>query len=374
MPITMQVIGPKMPQSDAMESILRSLLVALPDDIESFRTIAGSVSIELWPALLEHAARHGVLGVLAPYLEDGLVPAPVRESLARRSAVRTMWHERLVGSLQDIVLLFDAAAVRVCALKGPALASRLYGDPTARSSVDLDLLVARHDLDRAAAALRDSGYSGEAEATSSYLLRHSHHLYFAKPAAVSIELHFQTYAGFGVAVPASALLDRAARYSFERCSVLVPSPEDELIYLAVHAAGHSFVRLLWLCDMKFLLRKNPRLDWDLIASRSRSAGIATAVGYAVDLLGRWLDLPLGDVARKFPRGGVRRAAANALLQTASSAVSRSPLDNLKGLVFTAMLCDRPASTVWLLQHHILRSARRRAQRVAPGVLPASWSG
>jgi hypothetical protein len=63
-----------------------------------------------------------------------------------------------------------------------------------------------------------------------------------------------------------------------------------------------------------------------------------------------------------------------MLPYASRVSSRAPIDNLKGLLFTAMLCDRPQSTLWLLQHHILRSVRRRAQRTAPRMLPESWSG
>jgi Uncharacterised nucleotidyltransferase len=358
-----------------MDALLRSLVVAVPDDLESFRTIVGSVSIEAWPSLLEHAARHGLLGVLAPYLEAGLVPEQMRASFDRQTAIRTMWGERIVQSFEDVVRLFDGASIPVCALKGPALASRLYHDATARSSIDLDFLIAPADLERVVELLREHGYSYGSESTASYLLRHSHHLHFSRPGALSIEVHFQAYAGFGVTLPSSALLARARPYEFsDRHTVLIPSPEDEFVYLSIHAAGHYFVRLLWLCDLKFLIRENSSLDWDLIAARARAAGVATAVGYAVKLLREWLALPLDHVRQKFPEHGLRLTVGDRLLPLASTAWSGSRLDNLKGLFFSAMLCDRPASTIWLLQHHLLRSVRRRAHRTAPGMLPQSWSG
>lgn len=357
-----------------MDDVLRSLLAALPGDLASFRRTAGSVSIDVWPALLDAAAGHGVLGVLAPYLDAEVLTEPISQALVRRNAVRALWHEHLVRTLDDLARLFAANGVRICALKGPALASRLYGDPTARSSVDLDLLVAPDDFERAHRALREQGYSSGSEATASYLLRHGHHLQFAKPGQVSIELHFQSYAGFGVTLPASFLMDRATPYAFGAHSLLVPSPEDEVVYLAAHAAGHYFGRLLWLCDLKFLIARSPQLDWDLAAERSRAAGLATAVGYAVKLLEEWLDVPLAGVRQKFPASGVRLMLADAMLSAASQASTKSPLDNLKGLVFTSMLCDRRASSFWLLRHHVLRSMRRRAHWVAPRLLPHSWSG
>jgi hypothetical protein len=286
-----------------------------------------------------------------------------------------MWGERLVRAFEDVVQLFDAADIQVCALKGPALAARLYHDATARSSIDLDFLVAPDNLERVVDLMRDHGYSYGPEATASYLRRHSHHLHFSRPGALPVEIHFQSYAGFGVTLPASALLDRARRYAFsDRCQVLVPSAEDEVIYLSIHAAGHYFVRLLWLCDLKFLLRQNPTLDWEVVAARARSAELGTAVGYAIKLLHAWLALPLEVILTKFPTAGWRLSLGDSLLPLASNAWSGSRLDNLKGLLFSSLLCDRSQSTIWLLQHHLLRSVRRRAQRTVPGMLPQSWSG
>src|SRR5262245_21090054 len=125
-----------MRQNSTMDALLRSLVAAIPDDPASFSAIVGSLSTDTWPLFLERAAKHGVLGILSPYLHEELVPEPLRESFDRTKTVRAMMYERLVRSLQDAVALLEAASVPVCALKGPALGARLYGDPTARASVD----------------------------------------------------------------------------------------------------------------------------------------------------------------------------------------------------------------------------------------------
>jgi hypothetical protein len=347
----------------------------MPDDPALARRLLRSVPSKQWPRLFEQSIRHGVSGVLEPYLDADRVPPEIWAAFLLHNTDHLVSFRNLTRSLEEIVSWMDAAEVRVCGLKGPALAARLYDDPSVRVSTDIDLLVLPDDFERAVNVLGRHGYAGGSDATTSYLLKHSHHLDFSKDDAASIELHFQTYVGFGVTVPASALMDRAVEYQMTpRCKVLVPSPEDELMYLAVHAAGHSFVRLAWLYDMKMLLRKHPHLNWDAVVTRSQQAGISTAVGFAIGLLTRWLYMPLADATRAFRRRGVRLAAANAMLHIAATETDRSALNNLKGLVFTALLCNRASSAGWLLQHHILRSVRRRAHRMGPQWVPTSWSG
>ena len=325
--------------------------------------------------MLEQALEHHVFGVIWPHLNRTFVPESVWSEFLYRRTVLAAFQESVTSAFEMVVASFGSDNLRVCALKGPALSARLYGDPALRSSIDLDFLIAPDDLDRAVAQMARLGYGGKPDTTVAYLRRHGHHLQFTKTGATSIELHFQAYAGFGVTLSSAALMDRAIAYRFsERTTVLVPSAEDEFIYLAVHAAGHSFGRLLWLYDLKTLLLKNPQMDWEQIVSRSRQAQVSTAVGYAVRLLIQWFHMPLEREMRAFPRTGVRLGSAHVILPLAAQGGRVSVFNNLKGLVFSAMLCDRPQATLWMLQHHILRSFRRRAQRAVPQLLPESWSG
>jgi putative nucleotidyltransferase-like protein len=357
------------------EATLRSWLAVLPEDSASFEAMVRSLSTDRWSALLDAALVHGVFGVIGRHLNPSLVPKPVWDSFIYRRTILNATQDSVIAALEATLSSFAAAGVRICALKGPALSARLYGDPSVRASIDLDLLIEPGDLDRAVALMNDLGYAGKSDTTVAYLLRHGHHLHFAKGGTTSVEVHFQAYAGFGVTVPSAALMDRAIEYRFsDRTRVLIPSPEDEFMYLAAHASGHSFARLLWPYDLKMFVIKHPHLDWDQIASRSRQARISVAVGFAVRVLRQWFHLPLGGVIARFPPSGIRLAVARSMLSIASGEMSASALHNFKGLVFTAMLCDRPRSTAWLLQHHILRSLRRRAHRTAPRMLPQSWSG
>jgi len=329
---------------------------------------------EEWTALIQDAAQHGVLQLIAPRLIDNGLPDRVREAVDQQLAIGSMWQRHLAASLEEAVGVLSAAGIRPAVLKGPVLAERLYDDPAARPCMDIDLLVGPADLDTARSALRKAGYAGDPELSASYLIRHAHHLHFTRTGAPSIELHFRAYAGFGTVLPARVLLDRATEYCFAgRARVLVPAAEDEFVYLAIHAAGHCFVRLLWLYDLKLLLRRHPDLDWDEIAARVESIGVASAVGYSIRLVAEWLDAPAPRLPARLTRRRTRARLADRLLAEVSVPRTRSIRDNIGGLVFTSLLCDRVSATAWLLQHHIGRALRHRLQRMAPGYLPREWA-
>jgi hypothetical protein len=84
------------------------------------------------------------------------------------------------AQLGEILTAFARAGVAVIVLKGPALASEHYPDPALRPFTDLDLLVRRHDRDRAIDVLSAVGYVHASPGRSlSYELDHAPAAYFA---------------------------------------------------------------------------------------------------------------------------------------------------------------------------------------------------
>ena len=56
-----------------------------------------------------------------------------------------------------------------------------------------------------------------------------------------------------------------------------------MLYLSVHAAGHRFDRLSWLCDIKLLLHRYPGLDWPTLIARARSLHVLAPLLFSVTL-------------------------------------------------------------------------------------------
>jgi hypothetical protein len=363
---------------DLVRPALLSLLCALPDEPGQLEAAIAPIEAggwRMWEEFFFYATYHGVLGAIDSELTRNLkLAARVREAAERRRALEQLWHAHVMKGFEDAVRVLAEAGIQTCALKGPVLAARLYGNAAARHCIDIDLLVGRADIDRALQAFAKAGYSSETGQAATYLLNYSHHFNVTRAGTVAIELHFRAYAGFGVELPADRFLERAMPIRVANdLPVLVLSPEDEIIYLAAHAAGHSFIRFMWLYDLKLFVRRYPTLDWDEVARRADAFGLATVLGYTMRLLERWLDVRVASLPRRLTRLGARSRIADRLLTEASTPGDKSFRDNLSGLFFTSMLCDRSGAAAWLLQHHLWRATRRRLHRLAPEYLPDRWS-
>jgi len=326
--------------------------------------------------LISRASYHGVLGVISEQLSAAFVLSDDdRDALARRLALEELWHIHLLDGVKTAVHALAAAGVETCALKGPVLAERLYDPPSARHAMDVDLLVRPSELSRALAALSAAGYAHEGGVTAEYLMRYGHHLAVSRSETAPTELHFRAYAGFGTEVPADVVMARARRFDLgDAGSVLIMMPEDEFVYLGAHAAGHSFIRLVWLYDLKQLLARHPDLDWERVGDAAESFQLSSVVAFTMELLDRWLGIGVPNLPSRLRRRGVRSRLADRLLTEVSTPQPKGIRDNLGGLLFTSMLCDRVRSSAWLVRHHAARALKRRIYRFAPNYLPGLWGG
>jgi hypothetical protein len=241
-----------------------------------------------------------------------------------------------------------------------------------RLSADLDLLVASDDLDRATAALKTIGYGAAKESQARFLRKYHYHIILSRSCPPVIELHFRLSDGFGVRIAAEEFLSRAGPYRTARGAVThILSPEDEMLHLCIHAAGHRFLRLSWLCDIKLLLLRYPNLDWTSVIARAHSIHVLAALLFTCETLQARLGVKI-PVKEALPQR-IRSRIANFLL----AAIARQPDSSRRSLVgkmaFTAVLCDRPGSALESLRRQLLLVVRRRARRHFPSLTPEEWS-
>jgi hypothetical protein len=179
-------------------------------------------------AVTKAAREHGVESVLPRDAHD-----PVA-ALARDLALR-MQHEARLREVLALGAALAAKDVPCLLLKGVGLAERLYNPPCMRGSTDIDLLVAPADLSRTLAVVDHAGYEVESGATAQFFRNRHFHVHAMQITAADL---------FEQALPFQALP-----------GLLVPAPARELVYLAVHAAAHRFVRMGWLLDLVLLIGK-----------------------------------------------------------------------------------------------------------------------
>ncbi|HEX7084826.1 MAG TPA: nucleotidyltransferase family protein [Vicinamibacterales bacterium] len=355
-------------------AVLETIARLLPENPEACGAMLQQESA--WPALVEQARLHGFTGLLAGAgagLRQG-PPPDILRALELHRAVSRAWYVHQWRTLEEILAAFAAGSVRAAVLKGPWLAHRLYPEPSDRHAVDLDVLIARADLDRALGILTAAGWHSGDGPAARYARRHHHHVQVTRDGSPPLELHFRARAGFGTIVESEPLLARAsAARTPAGHQVLTLAPEDEFVYLALHAAGHAFARLIWLYDLKLLLRANPGFDWVLAATRAGQIGAGAPVAFACRLLRERLGLTIPPLPAL--RGtGPRHALARAVQRRVVADAGPLAIDRLGGLAFTSLLSRSPLAALRLWSHHTARGLKRRMHRVAPRLVSPDWSG
>src|SRR2546426_5384655 len=354
------------------ERMLELLLSSAADRPEHFKQLCAQV--EEWDDILRSALLHGIESYLYHCLTVAgiCLPGELRERTERWLVIRDVWQSHVQAALQDVLGVLDEARVQAVCLKGPVLGERLYPDLRMRPSADLDVLVARDDLDRATNALRAIGYRPAKDSQERFLRRYHYHTILSRSCPPVIELHFSLSDGFGVVIPAEEFLSRACVYQTEQgIAANVLAPEDELLYLSIHAAGHRFVRLSWLCDIQLLLRRYPNLDWTTVIARARNFKVLAPFLFTCETLRRRLDVNIPYLDHRLSQR-LRSRIADFLLSVTANQPDPSRRSLIGKMAFTAILCDGPRAAVRFLKLQLLLITRRRARRHFPSLTPEEW--
>ncbi len=240
----------------------------------------------------ELAVRHGLAGVVLSELPKRALPITgaqrtllEQESLAvAQQALRS--HALLLRCLEA----FEGAGLSPVVLKGPVLAARTWPEPLLRPCVDVDLLVREEELERAREVLREMGLQIQ-PGTAEHAGEDEHHVVFVTGTGGMVELHHRPLAGLGTSIEWSHL-QPVREVPWEGRTVRVLAPEDEVLYLAVHAANHLFRRLSWSWDLILFAQAHPALDWDRVVALAHETRLTTPAWAALDSTERVFGLGL----------------------------------------------------------------------------------
>jgi len=176
-----------------------------------------------------------------------------------------------------------------------------------------------------------------------------------------------------VLVPAEEFLAGSCVYhTSQGIAANVLAPEDEFLYLSIHAAGHRFVRLSWLCDMQLLLRRHPNLDWTKVIIRARIFKLLVPFLFGCEALRRRLGVEVPCIDNRLSQR-LRSRVADFFLSVAAKQPDPSRRSLMSKMAFIAALCDGPNAAFSFLSRELLLVGRRRARRHFPSITPEEWS-
>lgn len=234
-------------------------------DDEVFRVLSESRLLVL---ATRHGARH-------PLLLQEEKESFVRAQACRAAAVR-------IGKG------LDAGSIPWAVIKGLPLAAAYWGDPVARPSVDLDIVVPPDDIRRAEAVLRASALRLIETGTPEwYLRRWSYHVGYGAERHPIVELHWD-YLRPGLGPRhVNRLLDTRRPVPVDGVGLPAPSPPWQLIVCAAHASHHMY-SLRYLLDVALVGTSLSEQEWSEAIAEVRSAGLGPLLYYAVETSARTL--------------------------------------------------------------------------------------
>jgi hypothetical protein len=259
-----------------VELLLCCARVQLSPDVASRLALLLEHNLD-WAYLLNQAERHGLMPLLSHHVlavgRDRL-PGQTLEQLRhcfRDNAVHSL---ALTGELVQVLHLFHTHGIRALPYKGPTLAALAYANPALRPCSDLDVLVHPRQVTQARDLLLARGYRLEVDLTAlqqAFYLESIGQLPLVQgKEGIRVELHAAiTPKAFPCALGLRELWQRRQTLVVMGREVASPATEDLLLILCVHGAKHLWSRLLWVCDVAEILRKEREIPWEPTRKQAR---------------------------------------------------------------------------------------------------------
>lgn len=248
------------------------------------------LSDSAWEEIAQLSACYMIAPLLYKRLQllsiNSMVPASVIQKLKGLYLVNRANNVRLYHDFAQILKILQNQDITIILLKGAHLAEIVYGNIALRTMGDLDLLIRKADLPKAAEKLLQMGYSWskpiECMPNIEISCNQSQHLLpLIKPNGTTIELHWtieNPNPAFRIDV--NGLWERARPVSIAGVEAMVLSPEDLLLHLCLHTSyHHAFCfGLRPFCDISATIHHyQNEIDWKQIELRAHEWGVSTYV-------------------------------------------------------------------------------------------------
>jgi hypothetical protein len=241
---------------------LRLILEILSNDTRNIEGYLSNIPENMdWELFLELAIHHRLypnLAVKLPSLSTSNIPQFVINEINKYYQQNTFLMLQLSSEMGYINNLFNKNQILTLFLKGPILATELYGDISLRTSSDIDLLVQIKDLELVEELLLKDGYVKDEYIQSilnDWKWRHHHFTYVHPMKNIKIEVHWRLNPGPGIEPSFQFLWSRKETSSYFEKSIYYLCHVDLFYFLVTHGARHGWSRLRWLVDIDHLLNK-----------------------------------------------------------------------------------------------------------------------
>jgi len=250
----------------------------LAPDLEQVQSLAAQ-RLD-WTRLAGVAEFHGLTPLIFRNLQaaEVAIPSGTAKTMAEWDAATVRQNLYLTSELLRVHSALQQREIESVPLKGPAIASEIYGDLGLRPFSDIDLLVRREQLQQAESVVSELGYEPEfsipAHLRESWLGQQCE-LTFRRSGTIRLELHWDiSHPHFSLDTGVEEFWNRLSTVRVGDASLPNLSPADLLFTLIVHGTRHAWSRMMWLVDVAELLQGQPAIDGEEFWHNADSRGAA----------------------------------------------------------------------------------------------------
>ena len=296
-----------------------------------------ATQIACWDVAIEGARHHGILPMLYTELAANEAPIPPKAlELVRSEFERNVFHCFANASeLLQVLSAFELAGIPAMPFKGVVLGASAYGDMTARTAGDLDVLIYYRDLLPATRILKDRGYEAitKVREDGSPETEHYFEYHFERAAdGMVLELRWRlelTQPRYKYNLGMDWVWN--ARRTARLAGAEVPNfdPVSGLLMLCMHGSKHAWSRLIWICDVAKVLESEPELDWELARREANRVGLWRCLALGVMLAQRVAGAKVpAAVLQRFERDRTARKLAEFLDENVVAAPGNTPVGRI----------------------------------------------
>jgi len=253
-----------------------------------------------WNYLINRASQHKLLPLLYWNLKEfeEKVPEKILKSLKSNFNKNAKNNLLMLGELINLLNLFEKEKVNAIPYKGPLLAISAYKNLVLRQFDDIDIFINKNNILKVKEILLSNGYTPQFDLDGfkqrRFIQSQREYKFFNSENGINLEIQWQFQ---GVSFSISDDLGftdpeniKIIEINNKRISSI--SPENMLLVLCIHASGHYWDRLSWICDVSELIQSK-NINWEYTIKKADELGIKRLLYVnlllAADLLG--LNLP-----------------------------------------------------------------------------------
>lgn len=200
----------------------------------------------------------------------------------------------MTAELFRILDSFERVGIETLLVKGPVVSFLAYGDPAARSYVDLDLLVRDAAILSASRILTGLGF--EADVPEAAILAGKipgEYLFKRAGGPQIVELHSEkTFRYYPRPMRIEDLFARRRRVPLEGRGIPALCLEDEFVLNCIHGAKHFWERLMWPADIAAIVARHPEIGWERVRRAAKDVGAERMVHVGLLLAESLLGVPV----------------------------------------------------------------------------------